>query len=102
MGEGFLQSKSGLYCDLFEARKQRLFEAKYLRTTDVKGRRRRIREAFGQLYDYRRSFKEPVSLGVLVNLEPPEDVKSFLKRYRVTTIWRCPDGSFESTTRGWS
>jgi len=71
----FPQAKAfpdGGYTDLFNTTRWTLFEAK------ASSDDRRIREAFGQLYDYRRSFPRPPSLAVLVPSRPGRRMCAFL------------------------
>jgi hypothetical protein len=84
----------GLYADLFDRRKWRLFEAK-ARTT-----RHHLRTAVGQLLDYRRFFKRPPSIGVLLSERPNRSVLDYLNTCNVTVVWRTPSGRFSDTRDG--
>jgi len=82
----------GLYTDLIDRRYWRLFEAKVL--VD----RRTLREAVGQLLDYRRFFRRSPSLGVLLPKRPSFLELEYLDYCRVTAVWMTPAGRFGDST----
>jgi hypothetical protein len=84
----------GFHTDLFDCRFWRLIEAKV--DTD----RGRMREALGQLYDYKRYYLRGPSLAVLVPEKPPAAIIEYLARYRITVIWQTPSGRFSDTADG--
>lgn len=84
----------GGYTDLFNTTRWTLFEAK------ASSDDRRIREAFGQLYDYRRSFRRSPSLAVLVPSRPGSRMCDFLADFDVTAVWRLSSGNFADSAEG--
>lgn len=84
----------GSYTDLFNTTRWTLFEAK-AGTDD-----RRIREAFGQLYDYRRSFLRSPSIAVLLPARPRPRILSFLAHFGVAAVWKRSGGSFADSVGG--
>ncbi len=96
-GHDYLRSE-GLYTDIFDRRHWRLIEAKH--SCD----RRNLRNAVGQLLDYKRWYTRKPSLGVLVASKPSPACLRFLAHYGITLIWRTPAGRFADSTenRGWS
>ena len=84
----------GGYTDLFNTTRWTLFEAK------ASSEDRRIREAFGQLYDYRRSFFRSPSLAVLVSSRPGNRMRAFLAHFHITAVWRLSNGNFADSAEG--
>jgi hypothetical protein len=84
----------GGYIDLFNTTRWTLFEAK------ASSDDRRIREAFGQLYDYRRSFSRSPSLAVLVPSRPGRRMCAFLAHFHITAVWRLSSGNFADSAEG--
>ena len=85
----------GGYTDLFNTTRWTLFEAK------ASPDDRRIREAFGQLYDYRRSFsRRSPSLAVLIPSRPGHRMCAFLTHFRITAVWRLSSGNFADSAEG--
>jgi len=82
------------HADLFDRRHWRLIEAK------ARCDRNFIREAVGQLLDYRRHFARSPSLGILLPERPSKSVLAYLGACRVTVIWRTPSGRFSDSLRG--
>ncbi len=108
-GRRLLQG-TGMRVDLFDLLKNRLIEAKVLPIDDGKARKR-IREGFGQLYDYKRfltsytassyssSFR---NIGLLLDRDPGDSNKELLRRYRVAVIWlESNKRDFLSIPRTW-
>ena len=84
----------GGYTDLFNTTRWTLFEAK------ASSDDRRIREAFGQLYDYRRSFSRSPSLAVLVPSRPGRRMCAFLAHFDITAVWKLSSGNFADSADG--
>jgi hypothetical protein len=83
-----------MYTDLFDRTYWRLYEAK------VGADRKRLREAVGQLLDYKRFFVRKPSLGVLLDARPaPRDLR-FLTESGVIAVWRTPAGAFGDSSGG--
>jgi hypothetical protein len=83
---------SGLYADLFNTTTWTLFEAKANVRDDT------VREAFGQLYDYKRDFMRAPSLAVLLPIKPAPRLNSFLKHFGVATVWETARGFRDSVS----
>ncbi len=84
----------GGWTDLFNTTRWTLFEAK----ADCEDRT--IREAFGQLYDYRRSFRRSPSLATLFPRHPATRMLAFLSHFGVTAVWERPKGGFTDSIDG--
>lgn len=66
--------------------------------TEAKGaaRRQAVREAIGQLFDYRRLAKpRPQTLAVLLPSRPPSDLVALLHELKIALVWETPDGHFK-------
>lgn len=83
----------GGYTDLFNTTRWTLFEAK------ASSEDRRVREAFGQLYDYRRSFPRSPSLAILLPESPRPRMRAFLAYFGVTAVWEL-SGGFRDSANG--
>jgi hypothetical protein len=87
----------GFVTDLFDASKWRLIEAK------VACDRETLRQALGQLYDYRLFYRRRPSLGVLLGSRPTKRCVEFLQSHRVSVIWETAGGAFNDSADGeWS
>jgi hypothetical protein len=84
---------SGLYADLFNTTTWTLFEAKANVRDDA------VREAFGQLHDYKRDFLRPPSLAVLLPTKPRDRLIAFLNHFGVATVWETTR-SFRDSVSG--
>ena len=66
-----------------------LIEAKT--ASDGPGGRTQIRQAIGQLFDYRHKFfymeKKPVDLALLLSVEPSSDIRALMKSLHIEVIW---------------
>lgn len=83
---------SGLYADLFNTTTWTLFEAKANVRDDA------VREAFGQLYDYKRDFRRAPSLAVILPVKPVPRLVAFLKHFGVATVWETARGFRDSVS----
>jgi hypothetical protein len=93
----FLTAKSTIHggvIDLFNRTTWTLIEAK----SSIADRY--VREAFGQLYDYRRSFVRSPSLAVLLPEAPSARVRNFLTHFGVRVIWETPASAFADSDSG--
>ena len=79
-------SGSPLACDLVDETAHVLYEAK----GDV--RRASVRMAIGQLLDYRRFERSPISLAVLLPRQPPHDLVHLIHSVPASVVWRNNDG----------
>lgn len=61
---------------------------------------RGVREAFGQLHDYRRSFSRSPSLAVLLPEAPTFRMRDFLGHFSVCAIWETPTATFADSASG--
>jgi hypothetical protein len=84
----------GRWTDLFNTTRWTLFEAK------ANCEYRSIREAFGQLYDYRRSFPRSPSLATLLPKRPRPRMLAFLSHCGVTAVWERSKGGFTDSDDG--
>jgi len=84
----------GGWTDLFNTTRWTLFEAK-ANCAD-----RSIREAFGQLHDYRRSFLRSPSLATLLPHRPSPRMLSFLSHCGVTAVWERSKSGFADSGDG--
>jgi hypothetical protein len=84
----------GGWTDLFNTTRWTLFEAK------ANCENRTIREAFGQLHDYRRSFQRSPSLATLLPERPSSRMMSFLSHSGVTVVWQLSNGRFDDSDGG--
>jgi len=87
------------YADLFDKSKWRLIEAKSI--VD----RKTIREALGQLLDYKREYNRKPSLGILLPEKPSQSIIEFLNHYKVTVIWEKERGKgnfYDSSNGNWT
>ncbi|MBF6559496.1 MAG: hypothetical protein IVW56_04315 [Candidatus Binataceae bacterium] len=82
-----------LFCDLWDARRRNLIEAKGEVTRDS------IRMAIGQLADYGR-FLEPDRSAVLLPERPPRDLEDLLRHVKIGVVWEPPTGGFEDNSSG--
>jgi hypothetical protein len=82
-----------LYADLWIPERQALIEAK---SSDS---RSAIREAIGQLYDYRRFHDGPIVLAVLLPYKPSTDKLNLLASASIETIWPYGD-RYRDSARG--
>lgn len=83
--------------DLFDASRWRLIEAK------VANDRFTLREAVGQLLDYKRYYRRRPSLGVLVSRRPGSRNREYLTDQRITVVWETAKGQFRDSSAGaWS
>jgi hypothetical protein len=79
---------------MFNTTRWTLFEAK------ASSDDRRVREAFGQLYDYRRSFSRSPSLAILLPERPHKRMRAFLAHFGVTAAWELSTGWFTDSVNG--
>lgn len=79
-------SGSPLASDLVNENARVLYEAK----GDV--RRASVRMAIGQLLDYRRFEREPISLAVLLPRKPSPDLIDLIHSVPASVVWRTEDG----------
>jgi hypothetical protein len=84
----------GGWSDLFNTTRWTLFEAK------ANSGDRTIREAFGQLYDYRRSFPRSPSLATLLPERPSPRILTFLSHCGVAAVWERSQGGFTDSENG--
>jgi hypothetical protein len=84
----------GKWTDLFNNTRWTLFEAK------ANCKYRAIREAFGQLHDYRRPFPRSPSLATLLPQRPPRLMLDFLSHWGVTAVWERSEGGFTDSDNG--
>jgi hypothetical protein len=84
----------GGYTDIFNTTRWTLFEAK------AASHDRRVREAFGQLYDYRRSFPRSPSLAILLPEAPRRRMLAFLAHFGVAAVWELSRGNFIDSVNG--
>jgi hypothetical protein len=82
-----------LFCDLWDARRRNLIEAKGEITRDS------IRMAIGQLADYGR-FLEPDRSAVLLPERPSRDLEDLLTHVEIGMVWETSDGRFEDNSGG--
>jgi hypothetical protein len=95
--EHFLHAQAlehGGWTDLFNTTRWTLFEAK------ANCEDRSIREAFGQLFDYRRSFPRSPSLATLLPERPSPRMLTFLSHCGVTAVWERLKGGFTDSDDG--
>jgi hypothetical protein len=87
--------EAAMYSDAWVSAKNLLIEAKSAQGRDA------LRQAIGQLYDYRR-FHTPVRpvLAVLLSYEPTGDRRAFLQDAGIGAIWPRPRGGFQDTADG--
>jgi hypothetical protein len=93
----FLQAQilaDGCWTDLFNRTRWTLFEAK------ANCEDRAIREAFGQLHDYRRWFHRSPSLATLLPEHPSPRILAFLNHFDVTAVWERSKGGFRDSNEG--
>jgi hypothetical protein len=87
----FVQSQrvvDGGWTDLFNTTRWTLFEAKS-HSDD-----RTVREAFGQLFDYRRGFARSPRLAMLLPERPRKRMLAFLNHHDVAIVWERSNGTF--------
>ncbi len=84
----------GGYTDIFNTTRWTLFEAK------ASSNDRRVREGFGQLYDYRRSFLRSPSLAILLPERPRKRLRAFLTHFGVAAVWELSSGRFTDSVNG--
>jgi hypothetical protein len=86
---------SPLYCDAWVKDRNLLIEAKHSHARDA------LRQAIGQLYDYRRFHAPLPSLAVLLPYRPAGDRSDLLSSVGVAAIWPSRKGTgFEDTGGG--
>lgn len=88
-----LATGGALFCDVWDARRRNLIEAKGEITRDS------IRMAIGQLADYGR-FLEPSRSAVLLPERPPRDLEDLLGSAEIGVVWETTDGQFEDNSEG--
>ncbi len=88
-----LAGGGALFCDLWDARRRNLIEAKGEITRDS------IRMAIGQLADYGR-FLEPSRSAVLLSERPPRDLEDLLGSAEIGVVWETTGGQFEDNSEG--
>jgi hypothetical protein len=82
-----------IYSDVWVEDRDALIEAK---NSDSRGA---IRQAIGQLYDYRRFHQTPILLAVLLPYQPNEDRLNLLRSAGIEAIW--PHGTgFRDSANG--
>src|SRR6266498_1395775 len=84
---------SYLYVDLFDETHWQLLEAK------ASTNRKDIRMAIGQLRDYKRYYKRPASLAVLLPSRPSDSCVELLTDNHISVIWKNHRKTF--TTKRW-
>jgi hypothetical protein len=84
----------GGWTDLFNTTQWTLFEAK------ANCKYRSIREAFGQLHDYRRSFSRSPRLATLLPERPSPRMLGFLSHCGVVAVWERARGGFTDSSDG--
>ena len=77
---------SPLACDLVDETEHVLYEAK----GDL--RRPSVRMAIGQLLDYRRFERTPMSIAVLLPRQPAQDLVDLICSVPASAVWRTTDG----------
>jgi hypothetical protein len=80
-----------LRVDLFDIQEGLLIEAKAAADRDL------VRQAVGQLFDYRRYFKPRPSLAILLPEIPPHDLLAFAGDLGIRLIWRHGERFVNST-----
>ncbi len=70
-----------IYCDVWIEDRHALIEAKNSDDRDA------LRQAIGQLYDYRRFHESPVNLAVLLPYKPSGDRKELLDSVSIYAVW---------------
>lgn len=83
-----------LFIDLFVRSANLLVEAKANIDRDT------IRHAVGQLYDYRRYFRRPPRLSLLLPGRPSSSIQEFLSSRRIHCIWETETGRFGDSVEG--
>lgn len=83
------------YSDLFDRSKWRLIEAKAIAD------RRTVRQAIGQLLDYKRFFSRTPSIGVLLE-KPTQTTIELLDHYNITAIWALGLKFKDSSSGNWT
>ena len=84
-----------LYCDAWVRERNLLIEAKHSQARDA------LRQAIGQLYDYRRFHMPSPSLAVLLPYKPTGDRGELLGSAGIAAIWpRRNGGGFEDSAGG--
>jgi len=88
-------SEAAMYSDAWVSARNLLIEAKNAQGRDA------LRQAIGQLYDYRR-FHRPVrpALAVLLSYEPTGDRRDLLQDAGIGAIWPRQRGGFQDTAGG--
>lgn len=84
-----------IYSDAWVAERNLLIEAKNSDSRDL------IRQAIGQLYDYRRFHPEPPHLAVLVPYKPSPDRLELLNSAGIHAIWPHGEGFTDSAHRAY-
>lgn len=82
-----------IYCDVWVEDRQALIEAKNSDSRDA------LRQAIGQLYDYRRFHEPPVRLAVLLPYRPNPDCLALLRSAGIEAVWPHGPG-FRDSARG--
>jgi hypothetical protein len=83
-----------MFSDAWVQARNLLIEAKFAQG------RKGIREAIGQLYDYRRFHQPRPHLAVLLSYEPTGDRRALLDSASIAAIWPKPRGGFGDTANG--
>jgi hypothetical protein len=83
---------TGLYTDLFMPCCWTLFEAK------ASTKRRILREAIGQLYDYQRHYTRSPRLAVLLPLRPSSTLMELFQKRRIIVVWQSRGASFSDSS----
>jgi hypothetical protein len=84
-----------MYCDAWVKDRNLLIEAKSAQGRDA------LRQAIGQLYDYRRFHNPDPALAVLLAYEPTGDRGALLRSASIAAIWPKPRGpGFRDTAGG--
>jgi hypothetical protein len=87
--------EAAMYSDAWVSARNLLIEAKSTQSRDA------LRQAIGQLYDYRR-FHQPVRplLAVLLSYQPTGDRRALLQDADIGAIWPRQRGGFQDTASG--
>ena len=82
-----------IYCDVWVKDRNALIEAKNSDSRDA------IRQAIGQLYDYRRFHQPPPRLAVLLPYRPTDDRLNLLRSAGIEAVWPHGSGFSDSADR---
>ena len=79
-----------LYTDIFDVTENELYEAKGSAV------RSSVRQAVGQLLDYKRLIQlQDVKLSVLLPVKPSIDIQEFIRSCEMSCVWENETGEFE-------